>query len=347
MTMESSAVKYEEFQINTKSKTSNTTKYIVVGAAILVIALLAMILSAGIAIGITGTQNTNNQQSEKAGLTTITTTEEELEAEYYGPNGTGIYIRSTVNDTYVFILITTTTGETVLSIMHPLTSHMTMMSVNHTNFMVMESHTQQDSHPEYDDYIIPNYLMELARSIVKGDTNMTNDIRNQFYNSTVEETRYSVLRNLAVSDEAVLIIKAAQAIGERGIQGHDSKAVMKFYQLAMIITKARGKEIGNIDISMGTQKKRSTEQKTSLKRSILCSNGASCPSSSQCPSGSECFGQCGYECFCWRFVCGDCCVHNYCLTHDACCERRGFFSFACLSVSWRVFVDDCTDIYSC
>ena len=343
MVMESSGVKYEVHEPNTKSKTSNTTKYIVVGAAILIIALLALILSAGIAIGITGTQNTYNQQ---AGLTTVTSTEGKLEAEYYGPNGTGIYIQSTVNDTYVFILITTTSGETVISIMHPLTSSMTMMSVNHTNFMVMENHPQS-SQTEYDDYIIPDYLMELARAIVTGETNMTDDIRNQLYNSTVEETRYYVLRNLAMSNEAVLIIEAAQAIGEKGIQGQDSKAAMKFYQLAMVITRARGNETGHIDISMGTKKKRSTEQKTSLKRSILCSNGASCPSSNHCPSGSDCLGLCGKGCNCWRFVCGDCCVHNYCLTHDICCERKGFFSFPCLSVAWRLFGDECTDYYSC
>ena len=344
--MESSGVKYEVYEPNTKSKTSNTTKYIVVGAAILIIALLALILSAGIAIGITGTQDTNNQQSKKAGLTTVTSTEGKLEAEYYGPNGSGIYIQSTVNDTYVFILITTTCGETVISIMHPLTSSMTMMSVNHTNFMVMENHPQS-SQTEYDDYIIPDYLMELARAIVTGETNMTDDIRNQLYNSTVEETRYSVLRNLAMSNEAVLIIEAAQAIGERGIQGQDSKAAMKFYQLAMVITRARGNETGHIDISMGTKKKRSTEQKTSLKRSILCSsNGATC-AAGRCPSGRECFGQCGYGCYCWTFVCGDCCVHNYCLTHDDCCERKGFFSPQCLSVAWRVLGDECTDSYSC
>ena len=34
----------------------------------------------------------------------------------------------------------------------------------------------------------------------------------------------------------------------------------------------------------------------------------------------ECFGMCGKTCWCWDWVCGDCCLHRGCLQHDACCR---------------------------
>ena len=49
----------------------------------------------------------------------------------------------------------------------------------------------------------------------------------------------------------------------------------------------------------------------------------------ECPfrrSGNNCFGMCGLQCNCWRFLCGDCCVHRGCREHDACCARGGFLA---------------------
>lgn len=42
---------------------------------------------------------------------------------------------------------------------------------------------------------------------------------------------------------------------------------------------------------------------------------------------NRCFGMCGRRCDCWRFLCGDCCVHRGCEQHDACCARGGFRAF--------------------
>ena len=47
--------------------------------------------------------------------------------------------------------------------------------------------------------------------------------------ATMKETHQSVLHNLAMSYEAVLIIEAAQALGDRGIMGMDHPSVMSFY----------------------------------------------------------------------------------------------------------------------
>jgi hypothetical protein len=54
---------------------------------------------------------------------------------------------------------------------------------------------------------------------------------------------------------------------------------------------------------------------------------------------------CGPECVCWKELCGDCCVHEYCKTHDNCCSKFDYWSqFRCyvpLSFS------SCAEAFSC
>ena len=66
-------------------------------------------------------------------------------------------------------------------------------------------------------------------------------------------------------------------------------------------------------------------------RGRLCEN---CHHDHECPCGlcplmPKCLGMCGFRCFCWRFVCGDCCYWDGCYQHDLAC-RDNFISLACL-----------------
>ena len=47
------------------------------------------------------------------------------------------------------------------------------------------------------------------------------------------------------------------------------------------------------------------------------------------PIGEECFGMCGPHCWCWYWICGDCCIHRGCYEHDQCC-RQSYVSMHCL-----------------
>ena len=49
----------------------------------------------------------------------------------------------------------------------------------------------------------------------------------------------------------------------------------------------------------------------------------------RCPSMTKCLGMCGYGCWCWSIVCGDCCYWEGCHKHDNKC-RESFFSLGCL-----------------
>ena len=86
---------------------------------------------------------------------------------------------------------------------------MTMMGVNNTDFLLMERN-QQD-HIDYEDYVGPRNVKSLMESIISGNGRMTNDVLQMLDNKTVNETRQSVLYNLAMSYEATLIIEAAQS----------------------------------------------------------------------------------------------------------------------------------------
>ena len=44
---------------------------------------------------------------------------------------------------------------------------------------------------------------------------------------------------------------------------------------------------------------------------------------------NKCLGMCGLGCWCWRWVCGDCCWNRGCHEHDLCC-RHDWWSTACL-----------------
>jgi hypothetical protein len=52
------------------------------------------------------------------------------------------------------------------------------------------------------------------------------------------------------------------------------------------------------------------------------------PGSDAHPCNNNCFGMCGPNCTCWRWVCGDCCMHKGCLVHDISCQKCscGFLS---------------------
>ena len=45
------------------------------------------------------------------------------------------------------------------------------------------------------------------------------------------------------------------------------------------------------------------------------------------PTENDCRGLCGKGCTCWRWVCGDCCLHRGCYEHDLCCKKKPYSSY--------------------
>jgi hypothetical protein len=347
-----SSVKYQKFAVTQEdggTKKSAKSSSVCLTAVLVVLSLLAIAVvctAIGIGVGVSLTRSKSDQPSPSGLSSDTTVTQEQLQGEYYGTEG-GIRFTSTVNATYAVLSITTTSGEYVVYIVHPLASNMTMMGVNNTDFLLMER--DQQDHIDYNDYVIPRDAKSLMESIMSGNGKMTDDVLQMLDNKTVNETRQSVLYNLAMSYEATLIIEAAQSLGDRKIMGIDYPSVMSFYQFALRLASTRDISGAKVSKAKDSFASDSRGYQHRQKRAVLCNNGATC-SSNRCPFekyDNDCFGMCGPSCTCWDFVCGDCCVYQYCLTHDQCCHDAGFFSLTCFSVAVRKPFASCTDTFTC
>ena len=339
----SSSAKYKKFAVSQEDeekkpqesrRKSKILAIVLVFIAVALVTISVTAVSIGVGVGVS---------RQPGGLTVIVITQEQLQGQYYGSAG-GIHFQTTVNSSHVSLFVATESGEPVLNILHHVDLSMTMMGVKNATFLVMES---KSGHKTYMDYVIPNTLTNLIQSMMVGQVNnMSTDIVQQLDNKTVAQTRQSSLQNLASSREAALIIEAAIALGEHGIQGTEYPAAMSFYQLALKLARA-GKEVAS-SFTLNTK----VNKEPRKKRGVVCSNVDDV--CERCPFqydvngySNNCFGLCGYGCSCWHFVCGDCCLHQFCLTHDKCCADNGFHSWACMAVVWRQVGTSCSQSYDC
>ena len=129
--------------------------------------------------------------------------------------------------------------------------------------------------------------------------------------------------------EIGLLEKAAEAIGQRGINGRNTLAALPFFMFALRLTQLHVK---------GAQAYSSNTTYTLTHHQKRQSCFDTCP---PCPD-DDCYGLCGNECNCWEWVCGDCCYHLGCYDHDTCC-REQFFQIRCL----LPFGISCDSHYSC
>ena len=133
-----------------------------------------------------------------------------------------------------------------------------------------------------------------------------------------------VIQNLLGMREIILLEEAARAVGEKGINGKSNPAAMPFFMFALRITQLHAQGVYTSNTTLIRQKRQS------------CFN--TCP---PCPD-DDCYGQCGYGCTCWSFLCGDCCYHLGCHGHDTCC-RIQFVNTSCL----LPFGFACDQTYTC
>ena len=126
-----------------------------------------------------------------------------------------------------------------------------------------------------------------------------------------------------VAHPAVRLLEpAARALGEDlGVTGANNPASLLFYHAAAKLTEAwlmshRTTVASYLDYFKGL---------TTAQKYPYC-NLHTCP-----PCQDDmCVGMCGRLCTCWRWLCGDCCMHMGCLLHDLCCIKHGLVSFKCI-----------------
>ena len=333
--MDSSA-RYKKFTISQdakeegeESRKERKRDILILGLLVVAIVAISVTCVVAIGVGVGVSVSTAPQQEETSGLNVITVTLGKLEGEYYGSAG-GIHFLSTVNGSDFLLTITTTSGEVIIIARRPQESPMAMMSLNDTDFLVMDNQPGSGFHKSLD-YVIPKNNTEYITSLIERGPNVDmNEVMSMVDSTNVNETLHSAIDHLVMCSESVLIIKAAKALGGLGINGTDYPAILPFYMFALRLASGRDSE----------ERDQNTESMPPRQiRSSTCTrngNQYTCPSG-KCPFpkyGNRCFGMCGNGCLCWSFVCGDCCVHRGCLEHDQCCADNSFFSSKCLIPSF-------------
>ena len=309
--------------------------------ALIVITVAALVI--GISVGVS--------RSQTNGLTIISASPGELQGKYHDSKFGGIYFYTAVNDSFVYLSITTTSGAAVIHLLHSVESSMTMMSANETYFLIMQNQTSL----EYADYVIPKNYTNLLGTMMRGQKPMSDEILELLDSRTVNETRQYSLESLALSQEALLIIEAARDLGN--LVGFDTRpAIGPFYLLGLQLAKVRFSQKAGV-LSSPTPNSEPTKEYRQKRAFVDCGrlNGGGTCTPSACPSFiDECLGMCGPRCSCWDWACGDCCIHEFCRTHDLCC-LDGYWYFKCWAVIW-VYPKErylhgqkaaCSEQYSC
>ena len=135
---------------------------------------------------------------------------------------------------------------------------------------------------------------------------------------TQERLRFAV-ETLMTTYEMNLLRNVSFALAKRGVNGYGAPSIMPFYKFSLQMEKLKDRKLMSKVYYMTLNYRNMTggdDDDDCLEY---------CP---PCPE-LECIGMCGYGCNCWKFICGDCCMHTGCYDHDVCC-RENFFDISCL-----------------
>ena len=255
-------------------------------------------------------------------LSVISLSEERLEMVYHRSAREAIYVISEVQNDgeTVHLLITTMDGREVFSVDRP--SYSTALwSFEGSSFLLMNE-TQPDSSFKFTSYFAPSEYSHTLKSTVNRKKQLRPGLLNLLDHDSVNETSRKKIEEFLAHPEVSLLIEAAEALGESGVQGQSSQPAMVFFTAALRFSKWMDET--NEDGS-GTEMEidnplfpAAYRQKRWLWPS-RCSNNYYCRI---CPMGYNCFGLCGRGCDCWQWVCGHCCFSPGCAAHDAICSIR-------------------------
>ena len=183
---------------------------------------------------------------------------------------------------------------------------------------------------KYSDFIVPAAFHDYVESTLEQNYVMPIVAMLYFNSRNADMARKEAVDDLISRGEPDLIVEAAKALGDAGVMGPDSPAAQKFFVLAMRLETIKKRLQNQVESNRDYHLPHSLIQSVSPE-----SENSTCAkecTTGKCPyygnKSYYCEGMCGYKCYCWKFICGDCCVHEGCLEHDKCCET--YWSWKCL-----------------
>jgi hypothetical protein len=156
----------------------------------------------------------------------------------------------------------------------------------------------------------------------------------------IKGKKFTLERMFKESDILLLLPLLSYKLGvEMGLTGNIYPAALAIHRFALSIAEVkdirlmtiRGKRLfpaGRSDAGGGS--------------SGGSSAGGGSSSSSACAGrmpgtrSAVCYGMCGPECTCWEQVCGDCCCHSPCLSHDAYCACTTMIACTVTSITVKL-----------
>ena len=124
--------------------------------------------------------------------------------------------------------------------------------------------------------------------------------------------------------EIKVLVHASKALGTKHGGGRISELTRPFYLLSFGLSRAllhvSARKMRNMSYRVTKNGQKTSEH--AQNRGTNCIDMRS-------TNNTTCFGMCGEKCWCWWWVCGDCCLHTACAQHDVCC-RRTYLSPYCL-----------------
>lgn len=163
------------------------------------------------------------------------------------------------------------------------------------------------------DYAIPSNV-ELKFDNLDHVVSSLQDLPMHYHSLILQES----VSRLAKMVEMKLFVQATIAMGtESLITGSDFPSALPMYTTAIQISQVF---LANHSLSNPVS---SHVAQSQIITNDDCLN--------DCPPCEDdlCLGMCGYSCYCWEWVCGDCCYHLGCYDHDVCCREK-FIQTKCL-----------------
>jgi hypothetical protein len=167
-----------------------------------------------------------------------------------------------------------------------------------------------------------------GRVLVRGDkmgdsqfvTSVLDGRMNLFYNLAATDNNVSTEGDQTAMDEAQKMAEYAMLpwlshnLGANGFNGRDYPAALAMHMFNK-----------SVAVKLNIQLPKITRPELQDETGYCTSypNG-----------GNDCYGMCGPGCNCWSFVCGNCCYHGGCATHDSYCRGGGFWDTAKCFTTW-------------
>jgi hypothetical protein len=112
----------------------------------------------------------------------------------------------------------------------------------------------------------------------------------------------TVLDEMLAVPEVRALPQLSRMLGEQGYTGNDYPASLALHKMARQSADALGIDVKPLE---------------TVSENSYCTAYPN--------SWDNCYGMCGPGCSCWSWVCGDCCYHGGCATHDSWCRQGKWY----------------------